>query len=141
MPTKPARTKNRGCPGDEILAEPGADPADGVELEVRILVVFEPRYRSYGEAIAGTLGESELDARVEMAPLDHLDEHVGRYFPHLVVLIGEGEDPGKTVGWFTLPTEPGLQANIRVGGDSRELANPGLENLLSVVDETRRLIS
>jgi hypothetical protein len=55
----------------------------------------------------------------------------GRYarFPNAV-------EPGRRTAWYTLSPEPGEPSEVCVGGRRREVANPGMEVLLAIIDET-----
>ncbi len=49
--------------------------------------------------------------------------------------------PNGRPAWFELPPDPGRLAEICLDGQRSEVDNPALEKLLSVVDDTERLIN
>jgi hypothetical protein len=49
-------------------------------------------------------------------------------------------DPNGRPAWFELPLDPERLAEICIDGQRSETANPTLEELLRVIDETERLL-
>ncbi len=63
-----------------------------------------------------------------------------RFDPHLVVSSRPYDvAPSGRPAWFELPPDPARWAEICLDGQTFELANPALEELLWAVDETERL--
>ncbi len=82
--------------------------------------------------------------RVEVAAAGvvALKDEMVSFDPHLVVCSRPNAvDPNGRLAWFELPPDPGRLAEICLDGQRSEVANPSLEKLLSVVDETERLIN
>jgi hypothetical protein len=71
-----------------------------------------------------------------------LKDEMVRFDPHLVVCSRPNAvDPNGRPAWFELPPDPSRLAVICLDGQRLEVANPALEKLLSVVDETERPIN
>ena len=67
-------------------------------------------------------------------------EVVARFDPHLVIRSQPNTvDPGGRPAWVELPPDPERLAEICLDGERSEVINPALDELLSVVDETKRL--
>ncbi|QIN84920.1 hypothetical protein GBA63_21425 [Rubrobacter tropicus] len=116
-------------------------PSEGAGPPVRVLVVFEFQYRSYGDAIAGVI--RELRPRAEVAVADPVDlrAEVTRVCPHLVISSQPNTaDPARTPAWVQLPHEPGLAGAICFGGRCLKAYDLALGDLLDVVDRTEGLI-
>lgn len=58
-------------------------------------------------------------------------------WPDLVIC--NQPDPGESLAWLELSMEPGLPSVLRIGEHRSRIANPSLEEILSVVDEVERL--
>jgi len=78
---------------------------------------------------------------VAVARLDTLKDDVTRFDPHLVICSQPNtvESNGRPA-WFELPPDPDRFAKLCFDGEHSETANPALEELLRVVDDTERLI-
>lgn len=77
----------------------------------------------------------------EPALTQHRSVEVTSFNPHLVICsqpntVGSNGRPA----WVELPPDPGRFAKLCLDGQRSETANPALEELLRVVDETERLI-
>lgn len=107
---------------------------------MRILVAYEERHRAYRDTIAEVLGSLRPQARVEVSALEDLQKTISWLDPHVVIANSPNvADPGGRPAWFELPAEPDNSAGLCVGGEYRELVNPGLDTLLEHVDEAERL--
>jgi hypothetical protein len=120
---------------DETGVVPGGDAS------VRVLVVFEDRYRAYRETIAAVIRELRPGVEVAVAGHDSLREQVARVSPHLVISSRpKAADPARTPAWIELPHEPGLAAKICFAGWHREAYDVGLKELLAAVDRAGSLV-
>ena len=109
---------------------------------MRVLIAFEDEYRSYRDAIASAISVHRPRVEVAAAGVVALKDEMVRFDPHLVVCSRPNAvDPNGRPAWFELPPDPGRLAVIWLDGQRSEVANPALEKLLSVVDETERLIN
>jgi hypothetical protein len=107
---------------------------------VSVLVAFDDGYRSYRGAIAAAIRGRRPGAEVAVAEPGALRREVSRLDPDLVIYDGQGVDePDGRRAWFELPTDPTLPAIFRVGARRSVCLNPGLRELLSAVDEARRI--
>ena len=109
---------------------------------MRVLIAFEDEYRSYRDAIASAISVHRPRVEVAAAGVVALKDEMVRFDPHLVVCSRPNAvDPNGRPAWFELPPDPGHPAEICLDGQHSEVTNPALEKLLSVVDETERLIN
>ena len=110
-------------------------------MTTRVLVSFEDEYRSYRDAIASAIQAYRPRVQVLSSRLGTLRNEVVRFDPHLVVCSRPNTvDPHGRPAWFELPPDPDRLAEICLDGRRSEVANPALEELLRVVDETERLV-
>ena len=108
---------------------------------MRILIAYEDSYRAYGEALEGAIRESRPNAEVSLVQARELESEVARFDPHLVVSgKPNAVDPGGRAAWVRLSEEPEEPSEVCVGGRRRGTENPGMEELLAVVDETEVLV-
>jgi hypothetical protein len=132
----PSRSEDRwrDSPDLGLFPEPWADEV-GARVPVRVLVSFEERYRAYGEAIAGALGDLRPHAEVAVAEPADLRAEVASVSPHLVISSQpKAADPARTLAWVELPYEIGLAGKIYFGEECQKVHDPDLEDLLAVVD-------
>ncbi len=88
--------------------------------------------------------EHRPHAKVAIVTLDELEAEVKRLDPQLVIFCGR-PDLAEALGdevpsWVRLSQHPERPWRIRVGERRWELLNPTLEELVSVLDETERLL-
>jgi hypothetical protein len=111
------------------------------ELPVRVLVVFEFGYRSYGDAIAGAVRSLRPHAEVTVAEPLSLRAEVTRFSPHLVISSQPNAlDPALTTAWVRLPHESDFAGEICFGDRCVEVHDVDLGDLLAVFDEVENLI-
>lgn len=110
-------------------------------VETRALVAFEEQYRAYREFIASAIQTYRPHVEVAVARLDILNDEVTSFDPHLVI-CSQPNSAGSNgrPAWVELPPDPGRSAKLCLDGQRSETANPALEELLRVVDDTERLI-
>jgi hypothetical protein len=108
---------------------------------MRVLIVYENRHRSYGEALEGAVRGLRPGLEVLLVQARELAGEVGRFDPHLVVSGRSNTvDPGGRAAWMTLSEEPEEPSEVCVGGRRRGMENPGLEELLAILDETEKSV-
>jgi hypothetical protein len=109
---------------------------------MRALVAVNRKYRLYMKAIAAAIQEFRSDVDVVVAKAGELEAEVERFDPHLV--ITSPPLPENTVdewlGRIEISPEPNRPSRFRVGERRWESTNPTLGEMLSVVDETKRLL-
>jgi hypothetical protein len=110
-------------------------------IQMRTLIAFEEQYRVYREVIGSAIQSHRPHVVVAVAGLDTLKDEVTRFDPHLVICSQPNtvESNGRPA-WFELPPDPDRFAKLCFDGEHSETANPALEELLRVVDDTERLI-
>jgi len=108
---------------------------------VRILIAYEDTHRVYAEAMRHAIRGLRPDAEVATCGVAELDAGVGGLDPNLVVSSRPNAvDPGGRAVWYVLFPEPDEPSEVCVGGRRREVENPGMEGLLSVLDETEESV-
>src|ERR687897_716205 len=108
---------------------------------MRVLIVYEDSYRSYGEAFVRAIRNLRPGAELSLVQARELAGEVGRFDPHLVVSGRSNTvDPGGRAAWVRLSEEPEEPSEVCVGGRRRGMENPGLEELLAVLDETEKSV-
>lgn len=112
------------------------------EGEVRVLIAMEDRHRAYRETIESAIRAYRPRVEVAVSGLDALQEEVARLEPGVLIssrLPDAGLAGFAGPAWIELAVEPEQPTRICVGGRLSEMCNPGLEELLSVIDEAERL--
>jgi hypothetical protein len=109
---------------------------------IRILVAFEEDHRVYQETTATIIRELRTHVEVSITELNELEAEVARLSPDLVICSRpkNATDAGRVLAWLKLPTGHDRSAELYLDGEYSEVDNPGLEELLRVVDETERLV-
>jgi hypothetical protein len=108
---------------------------------MRVLIAYEDAYRSYGQALAGAVRGLRPGAEVSLVHARRLAPEVARLDPHLVICNRPNDvDPGGRAAWVTLSEEPEGPSEACVGGRRRVLRNPGIEELLAIVDDAEDLV-
>jgi hypothetical protein len=73
---------------------------------------------------------------VESTTIEALKEKVERFDPQVVICGGhEGVEADASLAWIELSLDPTRPTKISVGGRYLERTNPGVKELLSVIDE------
>ena len=105
------------------------------------MIVYEDSHRAYGEALEGAVQGLRPGAEVLLVQARELTGEVERFDPHLVVSgLPNSVDPGGRTAWVTLSEDPEEPSEVCVGGRRRGMQNPGMEELLTVLDETAELV-
>ena len=109
---------------------------------VRILVAVNPRI--YRKVLALSLHQHRPNAEVLLCPPGALDRETGRFEPHLVVLDDNaGTAPDGLSGVLyrvEILLGASMDARISVDGQAREVKDICIEDLLTVVDRTEKMI-
>ena len=105
--------------------------------DVRVLIAYEDTHSVYADAMRHAIGALRPGAEVATCGVAELGAGVGGLDPDLVVSSRPNAvDPGGRTAWYRISPEPGVPSEVCVGGRRREVVNPGMEVLLSVLDET-----
>jgi hypothetical protein len=109
--------------------------------DVRVLIAYEDSQSVYADAMRHAIRGLRPDAEVASCGVAELGAGVGGLDPDLVVSSRPNAvDPGGRTAWYVLSPEPGEPSEVCVGGRRRGLKNPGMEELLAVVDEAQELV-
>jgi hypothetical protein len=113
----------------------------GVRKKMRILLSFEKKYRVYMEATASAIREFRPDVEVAVVNGEDLESEVESFDPQLVITSPPmPENPiEERLARIELSPEPERPSRFRVGDRHWESTNPTLGEILSIVDETKRL--
>ena len=113
---------------------------------MRVLITVDEGYRLYRDVLAGGLKAMRPTLEVATVALNDFEKRLKSFEPHLVICGGQNfarsEGP---LAWIDLafgPTMP-LQrpAQFWVDGRYREITNPDLQNMVSVIDEVAFALS
>ena len=108
---------------------------------MRALIVYEDSHRSYGEAMVGAVRASSSGLEVALAHLRELEAELERFDPHLVVSSRPNTfEVGGRAAWVLLSDDPDEPSEVCIDGHHRRLENPGLEEILEIIDETEDLV-
>jgi hypothetical protein len=109
---------------------------------MRVLIVYEDSHRAYGEAMVGAVRASRPGLEeVALAHLRELEVEVERFDPHLVVSSRPNTfEVGGRAAWVLLSDDPEEPSEVCIDGRHRRLENPGLEQILEIIDETAELV-
>jgi len=108
---------------------------------MRVLIIYEDSHRSYGEALVRAIRASRPDLEVALAHRRELEAELERFDPHLVVCNRPNTiDPGDRAAWVLLSDDPEEPSEVCINGQHRRLENPGLEEMLAIIDETEGLV-
>ena len=104
---------------------------------MRVLIAYEDSQSVYADAMRRAVRALRPDAEVATCGVAELRAGVEGFDPDLVVSSRpNAADPGGRTAWYVLSPEPGEPSEVCVGGRRREVVNPGMGILLSVLDET-----
>jgi hypothetical protein len=108
---------------------------------MRVLVSFEREYRVYMEAIAAAIREFRPDVEVAVTDAGELEAEVGRFDPQLVICTSPipSNPVDEQLARIELSPDTAQPSRFRVGERHWESTNPTLSEILSVVDETKRV--
>jgi hypothetical protein len=104
------------------------------------LIAIEDSYWSYRDVMAGCLTAMRPRLEVAIASLEDCGERLESFGPHVVICGGQNfaRSEGPLV-WMDLAFDSAVplrrQAHIWVDGRCRRMPNPGIEDLISIIDE------
>src|SRR4051812_11217690 len=108
---------------------------------MRALIVYEDSHRAYGEAMVGAVRASRPSLEVALAHLRELEAELELFDPHLVVSSRPNTgEVGSRAAWVLLSDDPEEPSEVCIDGRHRRLENPGLEEMLGIIDETEALV-
>jgi hypothetical protein len=109
---------------------------------MKILIAYEKSHRLYGYALGRAIKARRPHLVVEIADEpEALEAEVERLDPHLVISNRPNTvDPGGRVAWLRLSHEPNEESDICLDGATSRSLNPGLEEVLRIIDETEELV-
>ena len=114
---------------------------DAAATTMRVLVVYEDSYRSYGQTIVGAIRGHRPQLEAKLIQVRDLEAEVGRFDPHLVISNRPNSiDPGGRVAWVRLSDEPDEPSEFCLAGRRWGAQNPGLEEVLAIIDEMEELL-
>lgn len=125
----------------EPSASPPQDRYRRRDAKIKVLVVFENDYRSYREAIAVTIQALRPEAEVTVAEPSRSETEAKRIAPDLVIAGSlDARDFSSAIAWIQLPQDSERPATVYLDGGFSETANPAVEDLISLFDETEKLV-
>ena len=102
----------------------------------RVLIAIEDRHRVYREAIGEFLQASRPRLDVRLASSWALSGELRRFGPQIVVYGGPPVPiPDLLHCWVGLSLDSGVATVFRTGRVSREVLNPSVKYLLTMIDE------
>jgi hypothetical protein len=109
---------------------------------MRALIVYEDSHRAYGEAMVGAVRASRPGLeKVALAHLRDLEAELESFDPHLVVSSRPNTfEVGGRAAWVLLSDDPDEPSEVCIDGRHRRLENPGLEQILGIIDDTAELV-
>jgi hypothetical protein len=111
------------------------------DVTMRVLVVHEDSYRSYGQTMVGAIRGLRPQTEAALAQVRELEAEVGRLDPHLVICNRQNSiDPGGRAAWARLSDEPDEPSEFCLAGRRWGSENPDLEEVLAIIDEMERLL-
>ena len=110
---------------------------------MRVLIAMEEGYRIYREVMASCLNAMRPRLRVATVGLEEFEERLKSLKPGVVICGGKAfvrsEEP---LVWMDLAFDSTVPlqrpARIWIGDHCREMPNPDLRDLLSVIDEVHQ---
>ncbi len=108
---------------------------------MRTLIVYEDSHRAYGETMERTIRTLRPGMEVALAHLRDLEEELKHFDPHAVVCgYPNTFDPSSRTAWIVLAEEPDEPSEVCLGGRRTGLQNPGLDELLEILDRAEDLV-
>src|SRR5918998_5740761 len=108
---------------------------------MRALIVYEDSHRSYGQAMVGAVRARRPGLEVALAHLRELEAELEHFDPHLVVSSRPNTfEPGARAAWVLLSDDPDEPSEVCIDGRHRGLQNPGLGEVLEIIDETEGMV-
>jgi hypothetical protein len=107
---------------------------------MRVLIAMEVNYQIYRDVMAGSLKAMRPRLEVDKVAPEEFEERLKSFKPHVVICGGQNfmRTDGPLV-WIDLALDSTVPlqrpAQFWVEGRCREIPNPDLQDLLSVIDE------
>lgn len=109
---------------------------------MRVLVAMEDQHVAYREVITDALRFLRPNLKVYSASTLKLYDEVAREVPHLVICDrAVPEIPGAWLSWIYLSLSPDRPSEVDVCGSRSETTNPGLGELLLVIEHTEKALA
>ena len=109
---------------------------------MRVLIATEEQHTAYREVIADALRSLRPDLEISSASTPKLHDALARVAPHVVVCDRAiPEIHGAWTSWFYLSLAPDRPSEADVYGSRWQTTNPGLDDLLSVVEHTEKALA
>jgi hypothetical protein len=103
------------------------------DVTMRILVVYEDSYRSYGQTMVGAIRGLRPQLEAALVQVRELEAGVERLDPHLVICNRPNSiDPGGRAAWVRLSDEPDEPSEFCLAGRRWGSENPDLEEVLAI---------
>jgi hypothetical protein len=104
-------------------------------------MAYEDTHRVYADAMRHAIRVLRPAAEVATCGVAELGAGLGSFDPDLVVSSRPNTvEPGGRTAWYRISPEPGEPSEVCVGGRRREVENPDMEVLLSILDETEESV-
>jgi hypothetical protein len=111
------------------------------DVTMRILVVYEDSYRSYGQSMVGAIRGLRPQLEAALVQVGEFEAEVGRFDPHLVICNRPNSiDLGGRTAWVRLSDEPDEPSEFCLAGRRWGSENPELEEVLAIIDEMEGLL-
>jgi hypothetical protein len=111
------------------------------DVTMRVLVVYEDSYRSYGQTMVGAIRGLRPHVEATLVQVRELEAEVGRFDPHLVICNRPNSiDPGGRAAWVRLSDEPDEPSEFCLARRRWGSENPELEEVLEIIDEMEGLL-
>ena len=108
---------------------------------MRVLVVYEDSYRSYGQTMVGAIRGLRPQLEAALVQVRELEAEVGRFDPHLVICNRPNSiDPGGRAAWVRLSDEPDEPSEFCLAGRRWGSENPELDEVVAIIDEMEALL-
>jgi hypothetical protein len=108
---------------------------------MRLLIGYEDSHLVYGEVMESAIRSSRPHLETKAVRLSDLVAQVERFVPHMVLCERSNTvDPGGRGAWVKHSYEPNEPSEVCLDGRRWEVENPGLEELLEIIDEVEKLL-
>ncbi len=107
----------------------------------RVLFAYDDSHLAYRDALVRVIRTLRPQLVVKAVELRSLEAEVERMEPHLVVSSRSNTaNAGGRAAWYRLSQEPAEPSEVCVGGRRSRSENPGLEDLVAVVDQVQEAV-
>jgi hypothetical protein len=110
------------------------------DVTMRVLVVYEDSYRSYGQTMVGAIRGLRPQTEAALAQVRELEAEVGRLDPHLVICNRPNSiDPGGRAAWVRFSDEPDEPSEFCLAGRRWGSEKAIIDEMESLLREGRDL--